>query len=83
VLGDKEFVGGGVLDSLNFAKQDERAPPPKTRSGTVTQAMLAKVRLCVLVCMCKRECVTAKEQERVCVCVCVCAYLCVCVVRDE
>jgi len=42
-LGDKEFVGGGVLDSLNFAKQDERAPPPKTRSGTVTQAMLAKV----------------------------------------
>ena len=42
-LDNKEFVGGDVLDSLNFSKQDLNAPPPKTKSGTVAQAMLAKV----------------------------------------
>ena len=42
-LDDKEFVGGALLDSLNFAKQDCNAPPPKTRSGSITQAMLEKL----------------------------------------
>ena len=28
---------------MNFAKHDEKAPPPKTPSGTVAEAMLAKV----------------------------------------
>ena len=42
-LDGKEFVGGALLDSLNFAKQDSNAPPPKTRSGSITQAMLEKL----------------------------------------
>ena len=42
-LHDKEFVGGSVLDSLNFAKHDQKAVPPTTPSGTITEAMLAKV----------------------------------------
>lgn len=42
-LGKKEFMSGSVLDSVNFLKQDEAAPPPKTRSGTVTKAMLAQL----------------------------------------
>lgn len=29
--------------SLNFAKQDHNAAPPKTPSGTMTEAMLSKV----------------------------------------
>jgi hypothetical protein len=36
-------VGGGLLDSLNFAKQDENYAPPKVKSGSVAQAMLSKV----------------------------------------
>jgi len=32
-----------VFISLNFAKQDHNAAPPKTPSGTVTEAMLSKV----------------------------------------
>ena len=42
-LSSKEWVGGNVFDSLNALKQDRNAPPPKTRSGSITQAMLAKV----------------------------------------
>ena len=42
-LSSKEWVGGNVFDSLNVLKQDRNAPPPKTRSGSITQAMLAKV----------------------------------------
>jgi len=41
--GDKEFVGGGLLDSLNFAKQDEKYAAPKVKSGSIAQAMLSKV----------------------------------------
>lgn len=32
-----------MLDSLNFAKQDENYAPPKVKSGSVAQAMLSKV----------------------------------------
>lgn len=42
-LGDKEFLGGGLLDSLNFAKQDEKYAAPKVKSGSIAQAMLSKV----------------------------------------
>jgi hypothetical protein len=42
-LGKNEYMSGNVLDSVNFLKQDASAPAPKTKSGTVTQAMLAKL----------------------------------------
>ena len=42
-LQDKEWVHGGMLDSINFLKQDSNAPAPITRSGTVTQAIFSKV----------------------------------------
>ena len=38
-----EYMSGSVLDSVNFLKHDEAAPPPKTRSGTVTKAMLTAI----------------------------------------
>jgi hypothetical protein len=43
VFHNKEWITGNVLDSVNFLKQDKNAPPPKTKSGTVAQAMLSKV----------------------------------------
>lgn len=43
VFNNKEWITGNVLDSVNFLKQDKNAPPPKTKSGTVAQAMLSKV----------------------------------------
>jgi len=42
-LRKNEYMSGNVLDSVNFLKQDPAVPPPKTKSGTVTQAMLAKL----------------------------------------
>lgn len=42
-LEKNEYMAGSVLDSVNFLKHDESAAPPKTKSGTVTKAMLAKL----------------------------------------
>jgi len=42
-------VGGDLVDSLNFIKQDANFAPPKTKSGTIAQAMLAKVRVLVYI----------------------------------
>ena len=39
----REWMKNNFLDNLNFMKQDHNAPPPKTKSGTVTQAMLSRV----------------------------------------
>jgi hypothetical protein len=53
---DKEFVGGGLLDSLNFTKQDENYAPPKVKSGSVAQAMLSKVAHTLIICLCTYVC---------------------------
>jgi hypothetical protein len=42
-ISSKEWVGGNLLNSVNFLKQDASAPPPKTKSGTITQNMFSKV----------------------------------------
>jgi hypothetical protein len=40
---DREFVGGTLLDSLKFSKQDEKYAPALVSSAALAKAMLAKV----------------------------------------
>jgi hypothetical protein len=43
IVVDREFVGGALLDSLKFSKQDAKYAPAPVSSAALAKSMLAKV----------------------------------------